>query len=124
MRKLAALVVFALAFVGLSASPSSATSGPNSAGYVYHFGESGTGKLMRYNIVEGVDEQISTADPSCASVSLNTATDLEVDPVHQFIYWVSGASRLARMNLTTGVCQEILSNTGHDSNGNRAMRRG
>lgn len=124
MRRLSLVLVLAFAAASLVALPSNAVGTPNSTGYVWHMGGAAGGQLMRYNLVEGVDEVIDTSDPSCANLSLTSVADLEVDSTNQHVYWVSGYSRLARMNLRTGICQEVAVNDGRNPNNKWVTWRG
>ena len=129
MRKLASLIALALVSVGLVASPSSATSGPNTTGYIWHMGGPSGGQLMRYNAEENVDEPIDTSDPTCAPLRLAYAYDFALDPVRQDIYWTSwywngNHNYLSRMNLQSGVCQSVADQSALNANGLSSTWRG
>lgn len=129
MRKLSAFLVIALTAVGLAGVPAQASVIPGGTGYVYHMGSPTDGKLMRYNIAEDIDEEISTADPSCAGMRVEYPNDIEFDATNQYFYWSadnwqSPYTWIARMNLRTGVCQKVAQATALNSNGLSPIWRG
>lgn len=125
-RGLTALLIVVASTAAALSMPqeSSATPSLTGGGYIYHVSDSPTYALKRFNIAENVDETIDTSDPSCSGLNIDNIIDLEVDGPRRMLYWIAGYSRLARINLTTGVCQSIVSKTGKNDNNNWVTWRG
>lgn len=127
-----ALLGASLLTVGI-ASPASATPSASSSGYIYHLTNTSPSKFYRYNIAEDVDEQIGAVDSSCDFIGSGwRISDLEVDDAHNvayFIYTVStwpaaDTSTIRKMDLATGTCSTVISNSSYNANGLEPTWRG